>query len=297
MSMKLNPNDLAHANRDALKDKYEIACERLRKGGNEASRQEFEERLASWTVSMNMRADDLDSLLEKGYHRNIYSKLADELEDLVEISGYSSEIPTVFQAMENDQPGWYPKRMAYYDRIESEARIKYGAVCAEGNGATYYGPFTVLLKRDAVQCFQEAFFLRTDSLFYVGEDFSFDENEFKVDLAVIDNVLQLGVVKHEVDIESGCETAMEKLCFALDSIERSYIEAQIMDPVKALDIGEVRWSVATQNQMEEIPKRKLNGKIDFRNDRDALDILIYERFKRIHKKVRNLGLKFTVYAS
>ncbi len=233
---------------------------------------------------MNMRADDLDSLLEKGYHRNIYSKLADELEDLVEISGYSSEIPTVFQAMENDQPGWYPKRMAYYHRIESEARIKYGAVCAEGNGATYYGPFTVLLKRDAVQCFQEAFFLRTDSLFYVGEDFSFDEKEFKVDLAMKDNVLQLGVVKHEVEIESGCATAMEKHCFALDSIERSYIEAQIMDPVKALDIGEVRWSVATQNQMEEIPKRKLNGKIDFRNDRDALDILIYERFKKIHKE-------------
>ena len=282
---------LAEANRAQLHQQYDAACKRLADAHKQIELDEFLFQIALWTVSMNMREDDLAFFLELGWHRNIVHKTVDEREAYLQLGGSRAQIPSLQATMELNDPKWYPKRIAYRATIQNEENFKYGALYAGGEGLSKYGHYTVILKRDAVQTYTEMLILWEDSLMYVDKDYIFDELRYAGGLACKDNSQELAVVKHESDLYAGCSQAISRLCYANTDADRSYLEIQVGDPVLASHIDRIRMNSSFQRELLKIAEEKFCAKFDFSKAQDRGEVNHWTKYQQLSIKVRTLGLE------
>lgn len=291
----MNPIFRAAENKASLDTLYQACIARLEAIYGSPNVACFLHRMEGWTVSLNMRADDLESFLDEGRHRNVYMKVEGALKDERSLSGESRDYMPFEAALRIDQAAWYDRRKAYRSAVEREMDLKYGALCAEGNGLQYYGPLTVFLHRAAVDSYDNVFIVKTDSLCYVNAENVFDVAAFSQDLALRENVLQLALVKHETELLDSCDRAMQKHCYAFSLEDRCYLEVQIYDDIKIEDAREVRWSKTLADEMVDVGRRKLNGMINFKDTKDELLWLKYREHQRIFKKIRKLSKEIIIF--
>lgn len=281
---------LAEANRDRLKGQFDAACHRLDAAGKRGELDEFLRQISEWTVSMNMRGDDLDAFIDLGYHRNVVHKTVDEWTAYQELGGDPHRVPLPEESMALNDPGWFPRRSAYRDLIHNEENFKYGAFYAGGEGLAKYGQYVVVLRREKVQGYQYVCVLREDSLLYVDAGNQVDTQRFERELARKDNAHELAVVKHEQDLMRGCRAALARLCYAHSDTDRSYLEVQIEDEVTRDHIGRIRIIPSYRRELMDIAEAKLKAMYNLGQAKDRDELGHWTKFQRLNKKARIFGI-------
>lgn len=290
MSVRHNAFQLAEDNRTFLKAQFDAVCQRLTDAGHMASLDAFLYHLSSWTVSMNMWSDDLESFIDFG-HRNIVHKTMDDLASANDLGIDNSMLPVLDEAMERMDPAWYPKRNAYRSVIEGEEEFKYGALFVQGEALAKYGPYQVELRRDAVSNYLKLFVLKEDSLAYVDASPQLDIQKFKLDISCRDNAHELAVVKHEADLAQGFMQAKTNLCFAISDAERSYLEVQIEDPVIWDDVSALAVTKKYHQELQQIVVDKVSRHFHMDKAEDREKSGKWLAYKRIKGKISKFGMK------
>ena len=182
-------------------------------------------------ISINMLPNTIIKFFILGEYKNVNESRDDMIHELEATRGIhiSQEI-----AIKNRLGKWYNSRKIFEDTFDNGKKFKYGALNIGGMGSEKYGDFCVIFSRSRLAN-TKAVFIKEDSLKYVT-DSKVNKEKLKNDVADMDHVPYLAVLKHKEDIKmNGLDHSPHIICN-----DRDYIESIIQEDLLISHIEKIR---------------------------------------------------------
>ena len=240
----MNIFDMADENSDSLRSRYDSLRTRFQSQSNLPILDEFTELIKdSWTISVNVKQWDINSLLISGRYENVrevkrkdaerLQKYREELEEYRKL-----ELP-LDKALEGHLKNYHVSRLIFESEFEDGEKFKYAALNIGGLGAQKYGLYCVVFKRKQIKEYSTLVFAREDSLNkYVDYRHGVNVRQLAEDISNRECVHCMTALKHEGGIESTavCDWPSMICC------SQDYIEAITADDLPVAHIDSIRVS-------------------------------------------------------
>jgi len=218
---------LAKGNTKYLEDRYNEL--KLKNHGKAKILDNFKDFVReNWTVSINFRCEGLKGFLEDGVYLNAY--------DLARKKA-KSEKKDYEIALREHLGDNYEKRLTFDRTFKDGEKFKYCALYVGGLGATKYGRFCVVFKKDEVRNWNLVF-IKEDTLNYVDNDVDIDR--LKRDLADKESVHHLVAIKYYDQIEDCPVNERETIWGSIVCHDDEYIDSITTDEIGVKHICKVK---------------------------------------------------------
>lgn len=253
---------------------------------------------AQWTISINAWAFQLRFFLEQSIPYNKYRYEAfrrgrDKVYHLDWRPGTKSSPVNwaAFTEVLSEDPNdasFAPRRMAINQWADQEEEFSYGAYYVEGDGASSFGEFCMILKPEAVRAIREISFLQYDSAqHYVQQDAQTGQwcvvaDSIRADLASINTVTQLMCIKLGQELA----VAESDACKNLICTSSSYLESQIAEPFDKDTVAFIRAIPLSRDRRQLLTDMIARNQLGLPDDQLTLHEI---RVRDYHKAMVNLA--------
>jgi hypothetical protein len=284
---KINLFDLAEKNSGYLQDQYK----QLNDNFSESQRSllnDFREILREkWTLSVNMSDYPLVQWLDTGQYANIHELKEMEANELINIGGLdgSEKESAVERSLKKRLKQFYEARTIFDSAFLNGNRFKYTALNIGSTGASRYGAYCIIIKREKVEQYSTLAFIKEDSALNYVENQQVMLKRLNHDISGKSCIAFLAAIKHKADIESNSPDRWPlMLCN-----NNSYIETVTIDDLLSDHIECVRITRNFYNSIFNALKRSFSGQ---KVPKERLYRMQF--FKHIMSELKKRGIEWEV---